>query len=84
MGARRDRVRVLAHLAPALDLILADYNLPQFNGLRALHLLRERGWIFLLFSSRVRWRRTGSHRAPSLAPLTIYSKDGSPASGRQF
>jgi len=33
----------LAHLDPALDLILADYSLPQFDALRALHLLRERG-----------------------------------------
>ena len=33
----------LAHLDPALDIILADYSLPQFDGLRALHLLQERG-----------------------------------------
>ena len=33
----------LAHLDPALDVILADYNLPQFDALRALHLLQERG-----------------------------------------
>jgi len=33
----------LAHLDPALDLILADYSLPQFNGLRALRLLQARG-----------------------------------------
>ena len=33
----------LAQLDPALDLILADYSLPQFDALRALHLLRERG-----------------------------------------
>ncbi|MBI3941448.1 MAG: PAS domain S-box protein [Chloroflexi bacterium] len=32
----------LAHLDPALDVILADYKLPQFDGLRALHLLQER------------------------------------------
>lgn len=32
----------LAHLDPALDVILADYRLPQFDGLRALHLLQER------------------------------------------
>lgn len=31
----------LAALNPQLDLILADYNLPQFNALRALHLLQE-------------------------------------------
>ncbi|MEP7338657.1 MAG: PAS domain S-box protein [Acidobacteriota bacterium] len=31
----------LAHLAPSLDLILADYSLPQFDALRALELLRE-------------------------------------------
>src|SRR5689334_10869377 len=33
----------LAQLDPALDIILADYSLPQFDALRALHLLRERG-----------------------------------------
>lgn len=32
----------LAALDPAPDLILADYSLPQFDGLRALKLLRER------------------------------------------
>ncbi len=30
-------------LAPAPDLILADYNLPQFDGIRALKLVQERG-----------------------------------------
>ena len=33
----------LAHLAPELDLILADYHLPQFDALRALGLLKESG-----------------------------------------
>jgi PAS domain S-box-containing protein len=33
----------LAHLAPGFDIILADYTLPQFDALRALHLLQERG-----------------------------------------
>ena len=33
----------LSRLDPALDLILADYSLPQFDALRALHLLQERG-----------------------------------------
>lgn len=32
----------LAHLAPRLDLILADYTLPQFDAMRALLILRER------------------------------------------
>jgi len=32
----------LAHLEPTLDIILADYTLPQFNALRALHRLQER------------------------------------------
>ena len=32
----------LAYLDPALDVILADYRLPQFNALRALQLLQER------------------------------------------
>lgn len=32
----------LASLDPSLDVILADYNLPQFDALRALHLLQER------------------------------------------
>jgi PAS domain S-box-containing protein len=33
----------LAALDPSLDLILADYSLPQFDALRALELLRARG-----------------------------------------
>ena len=33
----------LARLDPELDLILADYSLPQFDALRALRLLRESG-----------------------------------------
>ena len=33
----------LAHLDPALDLILADYHLPEFDALQALRLVRERG-----------------------------------------
>ena len=32
----------LAHLDPGLEVILADYSLPQFDALRALHLLVER------------------------------------------
>jgi CheY-like chemotaxis protein len=32
----------LACLEPTLDIILADYSLPQFDALRALHLLQER------------------------------------------
>ena len=33
----------LARLDPRLDVILADYTLPQFNALRALRLLRDQG-----------------------------------------
>lgn len=33
----------LAHLHARLDVILADYALPQFDALRALHRLQERG-----------------------------------------
>src|SRR5216684_3522389 len=32
----------LVHLDPSLDIILADYNLPQFGALPALRRLRER------------------------------------------
>ncbi len=32
-----------ARLTPELDLILSDYSLPQFNGVRALKLVRDRG-----------------------------------------
>jgi DNA-binding response OmpR family regulator len=32
----------LAALDPALDVILADFNLPSFNALHALELVRER------------------------------------------
>jgi PAS domain S-box-containing protein len=34
----------VAHLEPTLDLILIDYTLPDFNGPRALEILRDRGW----------------------------------------
>jgi diguanylate cyclase (GGDEF)-like protein/PAS domain S-box-containing protein len=33
----------LAGLGPELDVILADYNLPQFDAMGALHLVRESG-----------------------------------------
>jgi PAS domain S-box-containing protein len=33
----------LAHLTSTLDLILAEYNSPKFNALRALQLMRDRG-----------------------------------------
>jgi two-component system, LuxR family, sensor kinase FixL len=33
----------IAQLHPTLDLILADYHVPQFDALRALRLVRERG-----------------------------------------
>src|SRR5258707_10647043 len=33
----------LTRLIPELNLILADYHLPQFDALRALRLLHERG-----------------------------------------
>ncbi|HMP77478.1 MAG TPA: response regulator [Kiritimatiellia bacterium] len=33
----------LAHLHDGLEVILADYDMPQFSALRALELLRERG-----------------------------------------
>ena len=33
----------LARLDPALDIILADYHQPQFDALRALRLVQERG-----------------------------------------
>jgi len=32
----------LANLNPALDIILSDYSMPQFSGLRALELLKEK------------------------------------------
>ena len=45
----------LAALNPALDLILADYSLPQFDGLRAMQLLEERGFDipFILVSGTI-------------------------------
>lgn len=48
-GFAPDAVRVeteadyLGRLHGGLDLVLSDYNLPQFSGLRALALLKERG-----------------------------------------
>jgi PAS domain S-box-containing protein len=45
----------LAHLDPELDVILADYTLPQFDALRALQLLQERGrdTPFLIVSATI-------------------------------
>ena len=45
----------LAHLQPGLDVILADYSLPQFDALQALQLLRERGadTPFLIVSGNI-------------------------------
>ena len=45
----------LAHLDPALDLILSDFSMPGFSGLRALRLLRESGLDipFILVSGTV-------------------------------
>ena len=45
----------LAHLQAGLDVILADYALPQFDALRALQLLRERGWDtpFIIVSGNI-------------------------------
>src|SRR6266550_5391648 len=37
------RQEFLASLRPDLDIILADYNLPQFDALSALKLVRESG-----------------------------------------
>ncbi|MCL4505203.1 MAG: PAS domain S-box protein, partial [Chloroflexi bacterium] len=45
----------LAALATPIDIILADYQLPQFDGMRALRLLRDRGLDapFILLSGTV-------------------------------
>ena len=45
----------LAHLQAELDVILADYSLPQFDALRALQLLQERGGDtpFLIVSATI-------------------------------
>jgi PAS domain S-box-containing protein len=45
----------LAHLHADLDVILADYALPQFDALRALQLLQEGGWDtpFLIVSGNI-------------------------------
>jgi hypothetical protein len=45
----------VAHLQAELDVILADYRLPQFNALRALQLLQERGGDtpFLIVSATI-------------------------------
>ncbi|HKA53794.1 MAG TPA: response regulator, partial [Candidatus Binatia bacterium] len=38
------RAEYLAHLGPPYEVILADYNLPEFTAPQALELLNERGW----------------------------------------
>src|SRR5438105_922381 len=45
----------LAHLEPSPDIILADYNLPQFGALPALRRLQERGLEvpFLIVSGNI-------------------------------
>ena len=45
----------LAQLDQGWEIILADYNLPQFTGLRALELLKERGLDipFILISGTI-------------------------------
>jgi PAS domain S-box-containing protein len=45
----------LANLHPQLDLVLSDYAMPQFSGLRALELLKERGLAipFILVSATI-------------------------------
>ena len=57
LDTRRAETEVdfLAALDPTLDLILADYSLPHFNGLRALDLLVERGLEipFILISGTI-------------------------------
>jgi len=45
----------LDNLHPELDIILSDYHMPQFSGLRALELLREKNWDipFILISGTI-------------------------------
>ena len=45
----------IAHLKPELDLILSDYNLPQFTGLEALHLRNASSYDipFILISGEI-------------------------------
>ena len=45
----------LAQLDPGLDVVLADYSLPQFDARRALRLLKERGLDvpFIIVSGRI-------------------------------
>jgi PAS domain S-box-containing protein/putative nucleotidyltransferase with HDIG domain len=56
----------LEHLTPTLDLILADYSLPQFTAPRALQLIRDRG---LAVPVIVVSERVGEDTAASLKKL---------------
>src|SRR5438445_3931751 len=53
---------------PEFELILADYNLPDFDGLSALGLLRSADWKSPSSSSRARSERNAPSRASKRAP----------------
>jgi len=62
----------LEQLHPDLDLVISDYAMPQFNGLRALELLKQRGWDipFILVSGTI--GEEIAVKLSSLARRTIY------------
>jgi len=47
----------LAEIQKSPDLILSDYSMPQFTGLRAAELLQKSGLDIHLFWFRGRWAR---------------------------
>ena len=69
----------LASLRPDLDLILSDYEMPQFNGLRALVLLNQSGLDvpFIIVSGTIgEETAVQAMKAVSYTHLDVYKRQG--------
>jgi CheY-like chemotaxis protein len=74
----------LAHLDPAPDIILADYNLPSFDALQALRHLQERGLDipFIVVTGTIGDEAAAERIKQGATDYLL--KDGWPAWGRQW